>query len=46
MVFVSQPNSPMPARKTIDHKKHHDDEDTFSVASSYPSFYCHVRRRI
>ncbi|CAN6867822.1 unnamed protein product, partial [Brassica oleracea] len=30
----SQPNSPMPARKTIDHKKHHDDEDTFSVASS------------
>lgn len=30
----SQPNSPMPARKTVNHMKHRDDEDTFSVASS------------
>ncbi|ESQ29818.1 hypothetical protein EUTSA_v10023556mg [Eutrema salsugineum] len=30
----SQPNSPLPARKTIDHKKHHDEDDNFSVASS------------
>ncbi|KAF8049878.1 hypothetical protein N665_2102s0001 [Sinapis alba] len=35
----SQPNSPMPARKTVNHMKHRDDEDTFSVASSYPSFF-------
>ncbi|KAG2330597.1 hypothetical protein Bca52824_001777 [Brassica carinata] len=30
----SQTNSPMPARKTVNHMKHRDDEDTFSVASS------------
>ncbi|CAL9238781.1 unnamed protein product [Arabidopsis halleri] len=31
---VSQLNSPLPARRTPDHKKHHDEEDSFSVASS------------
>ena len=38
VVFVSQINLPLTARKTIrDQKKHHDEEeDSFSVASSYP----------
>ncbi|EOA35399.1 hypothetical protein CARUB_v10020601mg [Capsella rubella] len=31
---VSQLNSPLPARRTMDHKKQHDDEDSFSIASS------------
>ncbi|VVA93944.1 unnamed protein product [Arabis nemorensis] len=31
---ASQLNSPLPARKTTDHEKHHYDEDSFSVASS------------
>ncbi|KAJ1385120.1 TPX2, C-terminal [Sesbania bispinosa] len=34
----SQPNSPFSSRKSLHHddKKHHDDEDNWSVTSSYP----------
>jgi len=31
---VSQLNSPLPTRRIPDHKMHHDEEDSFSVASS------------
>jgi len=34
-----QPNSPFSSRKTLQHdKKNYDDEDNWSVASSYPKF--------
>ncbi|KAL1225351.1 Protein WVD2-like 2 [Cardamine amara subsp. amara] len=31
---VLQSNSSLPAKRTTDHKKHHDEEDSFSIASS------------